>query len=407
MIDPVPEEKNLAVDSVEYSEIDVVRERWGRPLLQVKDQKYGSIRLGKRKTAKATLDTHALSPPINEDVRAPSPSINDDVRAPSPSINDKVEELNNRQLIHYVSEPANDSRHGAESYQPAAAPVVKHAVPPGSSDGFVPGHGFASGHGFAPGLAPDQQVRFGLLPPAEISSIPAPWKAVTKEDRDERIQQIRWRLDQRHNDRQQQMEEDNNVWYECVDVAMDNYPGVREAGEEVMPEIVLRHSKKDDRLFQFEKKPVGVPRGELGRYHMGLGVPPREPPRNAPPQYAPPRGALPRDARDALPRDALPRDAPPRDALPRDALPRQAPLQKEKAGISPFRFYQGNAVPPSARASKGKQRAGPSHLGAHPPSSPLNYRYVNPYAPPQQQQQPQQRQQRPANVAGPSREAYM
>ena len=69
---------------------------------------------------------------------------------------------------------------------------MKHAVPPGSSDGFVPGHGFASGHGFVPGLTPDQQVRFGLLPPAEISSIPAPWKLVTKEDWDERIQQIRW-----------------------------------------------------------------------------------------------------------------------------------------------------------------------------------------------------------------------
>ena len=152
MIDPVPEEKNLAVDSVEYSEVNVIQERWGHPLLQVKDRKYGSIRLGKCKTVKATLDTHALSLPINEDVRASSPSINDNVSAPLPSINNKVED---RQLIHFVPEPANDSRHGAESYQPAATPIMKHAVPPGSSDGFVPGHGFASGHSFVPGLTPD------------------------------------------------------------------------------------------------------------------------------------------------------------------------------------------------------------------------------------------------------------
>ena len=104
---------------------------------------------------------------------------------------------------------------------------------------------------------------------------------------------------------------------------MDNYPGVCEAGEEVMLEIVLHYSKKDNCLFQFKKKLAAVPCGELGQYHMGLGVPPCEPPHNAPPQ-------------DALPQDALPREVPPWDALPQDALPHdapcQAPLQKERLG---------------------------------------------------------------------------
>lgn len=333
----VTEEKGLLVDSIEYSEIDVVRERFGRPLLQVKDQKYGSIR---RKTTKATLD----------------------IRAPFPPINDDNEEINNRKLIHYIPEPAVDEEDGAQktfkpaaaevthgfpcsvttSYQPAAGFLVNHALPPGSS------------HEFAPA---EKQVRFDLLPPAEISSIPAPWKPVTKEDREQRIKQVRVGLDHRYNIREQQMEEDDNIWYECVDVAMDKRSSVRDAGDEVMPEIILRHSKKDGRLFQFERKPDPVPRGELGRHHMGSGVPPRE-----------------------------------------------VPVRKQKPVVSPFRFYQGNAVPPSARASKGKQRARPapvagsSHVASHPPSSPLQYRHVNPYA----------KQQHLANtVAGPSREAYM
>jgi len=71
-----------------------------------------------------------------------------------------------------------------------------------------------------------------------------------------------------------------------------------------MPEIILCHSKKDGCLFQFERKPGPVPHGELGWHHMRLGVPPCE-----------------------------------------------VPVYKQKPVISPFCFYQGNAVPPSARMS--------------------------------------------------------
>ena len=170
------------MDSVAYSEIDVVRERWGRPLLQIKDQKHGS-KLSKRKTAKATLD----------------------IRAPSPSINDDVEDLNHCEVIHYAPEVAHDEENGIEdkskpmeatcglprsvsnSYQLGATSLMNHELPSHSSYRFVP----------AP--APERQVRFGLLPAAEISSTPTRWNPGTKDIHKEKIQQICVALDHRHN----------------------------------------------------------------------------------------------------------------------------------------------------------------------------------------------------------------
>ena len=255
----------------------------------------------------------------------------------------------------------------SNSYQLGATSLVNHELPSRSSYRFV-----------SP-PAPDRQVCFGLLPAAEISSTPTRWNPGTKDIREEKIQQIRVALDHRHNVRQQQMEDANNTWYNnCADVSMNNHPSVREASDEWLPEIAPRHFKQGDRLFEFEAKPMPVPRGELGRYHTGSAVP-RHVASVVPPHVA-----------SVVPASAVP--------------PHGAPLRKARPVISPLRFYQGNTVPPSARASKGKQRAhqapvaGSSRVTSHPPSSPLRYRYVKPYA----------QQQYPSNgVAGSSQDPYM
>ncbi len=153
---------------------------------------------------------------------------------------------------------------------------------------------------------PNKHVRFQLLPPAEIKSIAKP-PTMSYSTRAAEIKELKAKLEALEANGGSDRDEHDFQGYECLDVSMGDG---NVNGSRYTPEI---------RLFQFEKQHWPLPRGDLGRSN-GFG----------------------------------------------------APLRKKKAGVphvSPLSFYQGVAVPPSARADKGKQRA----LVAvdHTPSSPL------------------------------------
>ena len=53
----VTAERALDVNSVEYGKITIMRDRWGKALLQVKDQKYSNLKVPRRrKTAKVNVE---------------------------------------------------------------------------------------------------------------------------------------------------------------------------------------------------------------------------------------------------------------------------------------------------------------------------------------------------------------
>jgi len=361
----VTEERAFDTNSVEYGEIALVRDRWGKQLLQVKDQKSSNLKMPrKRKMRNVNI----------------------------------AEDHNSQQLLHFVPPASDDGddkphdEHGDELVPPAiaSAPALPPPVLRDTAHFVVPSLRVAPQHQL-PAPAPAQPLihdpaPFKLLPAAEISSILNPKTGTLQYAKDSAApasrntaapqKQLRFESPPRNETgparkpivytRSDDMkikalkaqlaaleanrDASSGCEYELVDVSM-NPNGDDNEG---LPEIRLCPSK-DKRLFEFEQTRVVASRGDLGRY--GTHVP-------------------------------------------------QESVRKVRAGvprISPISFYQGVAAPPSARAVKGKYRAAPTSIpeespdNSHQPSSPL-HAYGEAYT----------RQRYLTNqTAGPSRETYL
>jgi hypothetical protein len=402
----VTEKRACDVDSVEYGEIALVRDRWGKELLQVKDQKYSNLKMPRR------------------------------CKMPNVNIDNVAEDLNSQCLVHFI--PASD--HGKNSGEgpgdelvpPAMAsesqlsaptlpppvlcnpahfvmPPARHVVPPARL-GAPPAHVASEHQLLAPALAapiPHDPASFKLLPAAEILSIrkpikmgtlqqhrrdsaaPAlhdtapPWKQlhfepsppneigsarkpiVYTQSHKDKIKSLKAQLAALEANREHVTDAalqpndhvaddaSSSYEYEFLDISMNNPNGDNNEG---LPEIRV-HSSKDQhrRLFEFEKTRAVASRGDLGRFSTHV---------------------------------------------PQDSV------RKVRAGvprISPISFYQGIAAPPSARTAKGKHRAAPMPIleenpnVLHQPSSPL-HTYGDAYT---------QKRYLTDNMAGPSCETYL
>lgn len=298
--------------SVAYGEIPLVADRFGSLLLQVKDRKTGNQKVARKgkATSKAPLVTDAQV----------------------------VEEHNHQELLHYAPPSDTNEDPGAflDNFEPLPdiSKFQAHAPRPLTND-LMPQNPFPSQvHAPHPlvnqlmthmpavahplrDIGPRKEVRFGLLPAAEISSIP---NGPSGDNRMAEIERLKAQLAALQGGHKPIKE--NNTPYNILDVSMDQ-------DDETLPVITLRAPNiNHQRLFQFEKGSAPLPRGETGRHH---------------------------------------------------ASSQQA--RNLKPGISSTLFYQGVNGPPSARSSKGKQRALPSsvtaeerHVSGHPPSSPLQNR---------------------------------
>jgi hypothetical protein len=366
----VTEEQALEINSVEYGEIAVVRDRWGKELLQVKDQKYSNLKMPRRR------------------------------KMPNVNVDNVAEDHNSQHLLHFVPPPSDDGNKpgdepGDEPVPSAMAsesqPLAPTLPPPVLRDParFVvpPARVTSKRQLSAPALAtpiPHDPAPFKLLPAAEISSILKPIKTGTLQhakdsapqkqlrfeppppnditsarkpivytrSHEEKIKSLKAQLAALQANRERVADDASSSYeYEIVDVSMNNPNGDDNEG---LPEIRIRTSK-DKRLFEFEKTRAVPLRGDLGRF--GTQVP-------------------------------------------------QEPVRKVKAGvprISPISFYQGVAAPPSARAAKGKHRAAPTPIleespnVSHQPSSPL-HTYGDAFT---------QQRYLTDRMAGPSRETYL
>jgi hypothetical protein len=311
----------LEQGSVAYGEIPLVTDRFGSLLLQVKDKKAGNQKIARK--GKVTQATSKA-------------------QAPLVTVEQVVEERNNRELLHYVPPLDINENPGTLLDNSQPPPEISksqaHAARPLTND-FMPHIPFPTLAHPPRDIGARKEVRFELLPAAEISSIP---NGPSGNDRMAQIERLKAQLSALQGGHEPI--KTNDTPYEILDVSMDH-------GGEMLSVIALRAPNTDhQRLFQFERPPAPLPRGETGRHH-------------APAQ----------------------------------------PVCKAKPAISSTLFYQGVTGPPSARASKGKQRARPSsgtakkgRIDSHPPSSPLeqydaysHQRYLT------------------NKSAGPSRETYM
>jgi hypothetical protein len=320
----VSEEKEYERDSVEYGEIPLVLDRWGNALLQVKDQKSGNIRTArKRKTGKPS--TTAVPSASLGDQQPKDCNYGGGTNAASAFDGDEPVPTTPVQKAHV------NVVHSPPVFAQTPLPAPRHFVQYATT-GLVP----------VPNDIPlaQKQVRFQLLPPAEIKSIAKP-PNMSESTRAAKIVGLKAQLAALEAQRVSEREDDTFKGYECLDVSMD---GGNVTGNATTPEIYLRRAK-DTRLFEFEKQPVPLPRGDV-RHSKGF-------------------------------------------------LGHQGLIRRPKGGVprvSPLSFYQGIAVPPSARVDKGKQR----ELVAVP-SSPLQEQF-GPYT---------QQRYLTSGSAGPSRETFM
>lgn len=263
-------------------------------------------------------------------------------RAPLVTVEQVVEERNNRELLHYVPPSDINENPGTllDNLEPPPNISKSQAhAPRPLANDLMPHIPFPTLVHPSHDIGAQKEVQFELLPPVEISSIP---NGPSSNDHMAQIERLKAQLAALQGGHEPIKA--NNTPYEILDVSMDH-------GDEMLPVIALRPPNMDHRrLFQFERPLAPLPRGEMGRHH-------------APAQQ----------------------------------------VRKAKPAISSTLFYQGVTGPPSARASKGKQRAPPSsataenhRIDSHPPSSPL------------QQYDAYSRQRYLTNkLAGPSRKTYM
>jgi len=383
----VIEERAYNVTSIEYGKIFLVCDKWGKELLQVKDQKYSNLKMPHR---------HKM------------PNVNVDAI---------TKDLNSQNLFHFVP-PSDDGeksgkKPGDELVPPAMAsqsqlsaptlpppvlcdpgrfvmPPARPVVPPAHL-GMPPAHVASKCQLLAPALAAPIPASFKLLPAAEILSIrkpiqhakdsaapvahdmaapqkqlcfepPPPIQSARKpivytRSHEEKIKLLKTQLAALQADHDYVVDvasEANNECvaddasstyeYEVLDVLMNNPNGDDNEG---LPEIRVRSSKDQHRrLFEFEKTQAVASRGDLGCFG------------------------------------------------------------KVKAGVSrilPISFYQSIVAPPSARTAKGKHQVAPMPIldkspnVLHQPSSPL-YTYGDAYT---------QQRYLTDQVAGPSCETYL
>lgn len=258
----VTEEKCFEGDSVEYGEIPLVIDRWGTPLLQVKDQKAGNVQpIRARKGSKAASK----------------------FRQPSISIDDRVEEMNTRNVTYPAATLVDDDddelmscapMQNARAFlpQPQTPHLVSKLPPPSlvkyPSSTFVPSMGRT---------AAKKHVEFNLLPAAEISSSTKPPKS-SQDIRTAKIERLQAELAALQANPAHELVEDDFGGYKCVAVSMNDNNGA--TGDDTLPEIVLRH-RTDKALFQFAKhggpvqkaKPV-IPRISPMTFYQGIVAPP-------------------------------------------------------------------------------------------------------------------------------------
>ena len=375
------EEQALDANSVEYGEIAIVRDRWGKELLQVKDQKYSNLKMPRRRkmpnvnVVDVTEDRNSqhllhFVPPLSDNGDEPGdeprnapplvpPTMTSKSQLSAPALPPPVL----RDPARFVMPPAHKASKLRLSTSALAAPIVCDPAPfkllPAAEISSVPkpiqtGTSEHAGYPSAPilhgAVAPQKQLRFEPVPPKEIASARKP--LVYTRSQEEKIKSLKAQLAALQANRERVADDASSSYeYEVVDVSMNNPNGDDNEG---LPEIRL-HTSKNKRLFEFEKSRAVVSRGDLGRY--GAQVP-------------------------------------------------QEPVRKVKAGvprISPISFYQGIAAPPSARAVKGKLRVVPTPIceespnTLHPPSSPL-HTYTDAYT---------RQRYLTDHTAGPSRETYL
>jgi len=271
----VTDERALDINSVEYGEIALVRDRWGKELLQVKDQKYSNLKMPRRR------------------------------KMPNVNVDNVAEDHNSQHLLHFVPPPSDDGdKPGDEHVPPAMAsesqPLAPTLPPPvlrNPARFVVPPAHVASKHQLlAPALAapiPHDPAPFKLLPAVEITSILKPIKTGTLQhaknsaapalrdtaalqkqlrfepppsneiasarkpivytrSHEEKIKSLEAQLAALQANPERVVDDASSSYeYEIVDVSMNNPNGDNNEG---LPEIRIRPSKdKHNRLFEFEK----------------------------------------------------------------------------------------------------------------------------------------------------------
>ena len=314
----VTEERAFDMNSVD-GEIALVRDRWGKQLLQVKDQKQSNLKMPCRcKMPKVNVAEahnnqqllHFIPPPLDNgddepgdergDERVP-PAIASAPTLPPPVLRDTACFVVPSLRVAPKHQLPAPSLAEPIIHDPALFKLLPAAEISNSKTGslqYAKGSAAPASHGTA---APQKQLRFELAPQNEIASARKP--IVYTQSDEMKIKVLKAQLAALEANCERVTDgASSGCEYELLDVSMNNPNGNDNEG---LPEVRLRPSK-DKRLFELEQTWAVTLRGDLGR--SGTHVP-------------------------------------------------QESVRKVRAGvprISPISFYQGVAAPPSARAVKGK-----------------------------------------------------
>lgn len=282
------EEKSFDEGAVEYGEIPLVLDRWGVPLLQVKDQKAGNVRLGrKRKPSKAiakvqapfssvvddnddgngsnvtpsalTLDDEHASENVNRNGNEDGSGDGNGNRSRSGNANANT----NKSAKENMNANANENENTMTlmpRQKPRAAPITRPLVNY-SSSGIMP---------FTPDMAQRKQVQFALMLAAEISS-ETRLPEIANEIREAKIRKLRAELDALEGDTGLDLHGSDFQGYQCVDVSMPQHHGALP-----LPEIVLCQSKRDGLLQRpvHIRKDTGVSRISPMSFYDRIAMPP-------------------------------------------------------------------------------------------------------------------------------------